>query len=82
MTIDSVSNSTADEEKQEISGDCSLARSSIHHDVEEKSASDLVNGETVGTNKIRVSNAVITGWQLNLVLVWYNPSRWLIRMQN
>jgi hypothetical protein len=70
MSIDSASNSTVDEEKQQISGDSSLAKSSIHHDVEEKPAIDIVDVETVETNGIRVTNAVITGWQLNLVLFW------------
>jgi len=71
MSMDSASNSTVDEEKQQqISGDGSLEKSSIHHDVEEKPAIDIVDVETVGTNGIRVTNAVITGWQLNLVLFW------------
>jgi hypothetical protein len=72
MTIDSVSNSTVDEEKQEISADGSVGKSSIHHDdIEENPAAlDIIDGETAGTNEIKVSNAVITGWQLNLVIVW------------
>jgi hypothetical protein len=70
MSIDSASNSTVDEEKQQISGDSSPAKSSIHHDVEVKPAIDIVDVETVETNGIRVTNAVITGWRLNLVLFW------------
>jgi hypothetical protein len=70
MTIELVINSTAEEEQQQISGDSSLIKSSIQDDVEEKPALDIIQGETGETNEIKVANAVITGWQLNLVLVW------------
>jgi hypothetical protein len=70
MTIDSVINSTAEEQQQQQTpGDSSLIKTSIQDDIEEKQAFD-VDGEAVGANEIRVANAVITGWRLNLVLVW------------
>jgi hypothetical protein len=69
MTIDSIVNSTEEDQQQQSSGDSSLTKSSIRNDVEEKLDTGI-EGETVGTNEITVANAVITGWQLNLVLVW------------
>jgi hypothetical protein len=70
MTFESAINSTAEEQHQQNSGDSSLIKSSIQDEVEKKSAFDIVEGEMVGTNETRVVNAVITGWQLNLVLLW------------
>jgi hypothetical protein len=71
MTIDSVINNTAEEQQQQqTSGDSSLIKTSIQDDVEEKQTFDIIDGEAVGANEIRVANAVITGWRLNLVLVW------------
>lgn len=71
MTFDSAINSTAEEQQQQqkTSGHSSLIKSSIQDDVE-KPALDIIEAETVGTNEISVANAVIAGWQLNLVLVW------------
>jgi hypothetical protein len=77
MTIDdSVIDSKAEEPQQqeETFGDNSLMKSSIQDDdVEEKSALDSSEGQVetaAGSSEIIVANAVITGWQLNLVLVW------------
>jgi hypothetical protein len=74
MTIDLVINSTAEEQQQQqqqqTSGDSSLIKASIQDDVEEKQAFNVIDGEAVGANEIRVANAVVTGWRLNLVLVW------------
>lgn len=78
MSVDDsvIDNSTAKEEQeQQTSGDSSPMKLRIQDDdVEEKSALDIIDGEgeteTAGSQEITVTNAVITGWRLNLVLVW------------
>jgi hypothetical protein len=72
MTTDLVFDCAFEPQQQQRSGESSLVKSSLQDDFEEKPALDIVygEGETLGTSEIRVANAVITGWQLNLVLVW------------
>jgi len=74
MTTDSVLDCAFEEPQQLSSGESSLVKSSIQDDDFEKPALDIIYGEgeteTVGTSEIRVANAVITGWQLYLVLLW------------
>jgi hypothetical protein len=59
-----------EEQQQQTSGESSLTKLSMEHDADEKPNLDIVDGETMESSGIRVENAVITGWRLNLVIVW------------
>lgn len=60
----------AEEKQQQTSGDSSLMKSSLQDEVDEKPDFGIIEGDTEGANEIKVANAVISGWELNLVLVW------------
>jgi hypothetical protein len=73
MTTDWVFDSTFEPQQQpQTSGESSFVKSSLQDDFEEKAVLDIVDGQgdSMGMNEIRVANAVITGWQLILVLIW------------
>jgi hypothetical protein len=56
-----------------MSGEASLIKASLQDDIEAKPTFEISESEGAGTNGIRVENASVTGWQLNLVLFGKKP---------